>query len=711
MSSNLFHSKKDKDDCLEYCAEQFNKRKITNPSLEYYSKLIYITNTAPKDISTNDCLEFWSIFQEIIAKTVKNRGTDPLPWVMQQFPFGIWRIHHGDENIKMEKLPTLWKGLVSRHDEGAYQIHNYNNPLEFNEEYTIGSDIEDDKFIWTLLIGEQEGREVLVGSVNVGEIDAFSMVPHLPNFSGNQASSTLAKWSLDPDEGLYQWQRRPAGHRIVGIGSFMESSKDNLIINSIILYVPENAPGVEIKRDGKIAKVTIDPKKFLTNSGEELVDVTVEKGDDGTITYTDHRPIWIVDGQHRTRGMALSSRGFNSSIPVILTHGGGEKPVSLSEVAKLFAEINTLSKPLDAYQTHYLAHKFSIISPLKKFNYAPPDQGKTPEDKQEREITRRLYQLGCMLTDQTDGPWYNGVGLIDAPGPKSFSRIFLPRWLEISRKWFEKSKKSESKKDIYSDPQLTVDEIFDDLTAYLSAWQETANYHMKQKPVWTYMPNAYRWLSNVGRNTSWLEQKQAMVEIVLELLPFCTEVRKTRGLKSTKKNYQDILSPIRGIDWRNQNFGVWWVQNNQRGGPQYVAKWIKQSIIRNKNRTPDEINSRDINDVDHGIALWAPPSSPVITSTKGATGTSIILTWQNGNVYDAPRSVSFFNKSTQKTRLITDFKWTFDVPTGKEDQPSVAKCIINLDNSYMKVDWELEVLLITHNRMTRAEFITPKDLL
>ena len=92
----------------------------------------------------------------------------------------------------IDNAPTLWEGQVSRQDGGAYQVHNYLRPLKRTSgnqppnpegpENSVPGGFDDDSIIsWELMIAKQQGRDVLVGAVNVAEIDAVCMVPHLPN--------------------------------------------------------------------------------------------------------------------------------------------------------------------------------------------------------------------------------------------------------------------------------------------------------------------------------------------------------------------------------------------------------------------------------------------------------------------------------------------------------------------------------------------------
>ena len=81
--------------------------------------------------------------------------------------------------------------------------------------------------------------------------------------------------------------------------------------------------------------------------------------------FEDQRPFTIIDGQHRVRGAANSVDSYNQRILVVLL------PSSISEnvAGRLFAEINTLSRPLNDKHRMFLAHRFKVFSPEPKFTF------------------------------------------------------------------------------------------------------------------------------------------------------------------------------------------------------------------------------------------------------------------------------------------------------------------------------------------------------
>ena len=533
------------------------------------------------------------------------------------------------------------------------------------------------EFSWNLHIAYQDEKELLVGVAPIIEIDAACSVPHLPDqATSSEASILLARWAMADNEGLKEWQRRPDVRRIQAIQNFMDANDENMILNSIMLYIPENAKGVSIEREGDNATVKVDLKEFLQPRGNHLVDVVVSEDDDGNKIFEDHRPIWIVDGQHRTRGMALSPRGAETKVPVIILHAEeSEGGVNLSTIAKIFTEINTLAKPLDFFQENYLSYKFKITSGEKTQNYGNIDEAVDDQDKEYRRANRLMYELAARLDSTDDGPFESGVQLAEGRGPAQMARIKLKLWLQHTRSWYIGN-------GVYSDPNITIDEIYDELNSYFQAWSDTVNHD-----DYTHMNGVDRWRANFGGNQSHLEQSDQLVRVCMVMLfPWAREIATLRGLDIDVDGFSELLEPIRGIDWWDDK-----VEQYFRKGAEKSAKWLRiwlqQAILHQEVRTVDEVDSGDRDLVHHGRALYAQPSEPELEVDRGAIDTIIELVWQHGNVFDKPTNKLITNDN-EEIRL--DDEWSFE--SNDPLTPNVGTMTITMPNSEVDADgWILEV--------------------
>ena len=135
----------------------------------------------------------------------------------------------------------------------------------------------------------------------------------------------------------------------------------NIVANSALLFSPPGEDSINTNSDGI---VTIDFSKFLKGSKffiGSYMDQWME--DESSELSADLRPMWLIDGQHRTRGLSQSEIGSQMEIPIILF----TDEFSLNQSAKVFAEINTLQKPLAPLHTLFMQHRFKIRMGEKRF--------------------------------------------------------------------------------------------------------------------------------------------------------------------------------------------------------------------------------------------------------------------------------------------------------------------------------------------------------
>ena len=207
---------------------------------------------------------------------------------------------------------------------------------------------------WPISKIEQKGATFYISSARVCEVDAACSVPSLPE---EISSSEAGERVLDPDIGDDEWQRRLAPKRLNSIRTFIEKS-NNIIANTPLLFIRPDSEGVSINADQN--ELTVDFEEFLLKvSDSQYLDAIQE--------IEDYRPIWLIDGQHRVRGMSRSETGKDLYVPIIIF----PSDLSLSEAAKIFAEINTLQEGLTNLHTLFMQHRFHIPSPKAKRDFSP----------------------------------------------------------------------------------------------------------------------------------------------------------------------------------------------------------------------------------------------------------------------------------------------------------------------------------------------------
>ena len=133
--------------------------------------------------------------------------------------------------------------------------------------------------------------------------------------------------------------------------------KANRILNSVILYIPPESiesedAAITLDESEDTAKLTIDVGKFLQ-----------EHEDGSRRTYQelhphrDTRPLMLIDGQHRTRGGAISPEGKDKRVPIVIL----PPTYSLADAARTFTEINAGSEKLDKLLQLHLRHRFPQV--------------------------------------------------------------------------------------------------------------------------------------------------------------------------------------------------------------------------------------------------------------------------------------------------------------------------------------------------------------
>ena len=189
---------------------------------------------------------------------------------------------------------------------------------------------------WDLRLVEQHGQVAFIGSAPICEIDAVSSVPWL---DPSMESHDFGRRTLDPTEMKNEWQRVVDVGRIGDIKGFA-NDKSNSLFNPIILYADTSHESVFLNRRGRKANLQIN-FDFLRRRGfGGFTDYIVSPSE------KDLRPLWIIDGQHRTRGFAISENGYDAYVPVVIIPGDGTDEMH-AKVAKIFTEINTESVPVE----------------------------------------------------------------------------------------------------------------------------------------------------------------------------------------------------------------------------------------------------------------------------------------------------------------------------------------------------------------------------
>ncbi len=421
-----------------------------------------------------------------------------------------------------------------------------------------------EKIEWNLIPIVQKGQRFFIGKAKISEIDAVCSVPQLP---GEMDSAETAKRVLNPKRGGDQWQRRVDEKRVLSIRDFVGKG-DNLIANSAILYAPDH-PAIEC---GSTGSFTVDFAKFLDK---------VEGGGRGK--WCDHkgkndlRPVWLIDGQHRTRGLAQSEIGVELDIPIILF----PPEFSLGQSAKIFSEINTLQVKLSALHTLYMQHRFGIPSPTAKRDFTRPwDEG--GEINSNSRSNHYSYECAAYLAQNKNGPLFNMIKILDSNSSRS-TIIQASQWVDFSRSWFGEG-------GIYGPfcPE-SQDVINEEVENYFSAFIETCNHD-----GWS--DNKPRWTGSGSRKG--LIERHGPSQALLRIYPAVWRKARMGTDESpiSVKTFKRVLAPLKWVDWLSPDLkGVFggsgerprtalrvWLINAIEHGEVYSLEEVMSDSIKSK---------------------------------------------------------------------------------------------------------------------------------
>jgi len=184
----------------------------------------------------------------------------------------------------------------------------------------------------------------------IGFLPAIELlkISEVPSFSVSKTHFAIATEALDTQ--IEQWQRTLEEEKVNKIkGSYNDSNKDNLMANPILLGVAKQnllPPNISI---------TIG-QKFITHKGDV---VPIENLYTINLSYEieKHRPLWILDGQHRVHGMSESNQR-NEYIPFVLLHESNlYNPAFLAEI---FTHVTTGAKPMEPIHGEWMKYAFRL---------------------------------------------------------------------------------------------------------------------------------------------------------------------------------------------------------------------------------------------------------------------------------------------------------------------------------------------------------------
>lgn len=575
---NKFTSPLEIEERLLKYSEFFDELNQLNiPTLSPFSSISIIEENNNVSLETKYILSNFSNLisdlEDINGELKNNISEEPLSFI-----WGGWRLDESREFNKGYENGYFKKSYIEKGI--SEQITIYENPPPSTK--------------WKIQKINQKGYTFYVGKAQVNQIAQSSCVPALPpKISTIETANRILGYSQTATE----WQREMDRERILKIENFISQSA-SVIANAPMLYINDSS-AVDIDDESITIHFNQFLKKQKTGIHEGLyVDRIKEDDYDefGNSIYQDFRPLWIIDGQHRLRGIHQNEEMQDIEIPIIIfpTDFGS------TNTAKIFAEINTLQKKLDPLHELFMQHKFCIdhVNIKRKFlDYT------SITIEEARNTNRELDWLHSRANHLA----YRIAARLSKSGALKGRIKFLPQnqenptyilasadqWLNYARNIFYskcyKYNKEGAKAYIFNpnDEESVMNEediFYIELNNYFNAFKSTC--------IEDWPAENPRW-SSTGQNKGLIQSKSHFI-ILIEIYNLVYRITKERNKRNNtnglilEEHFKRTLEPLRNIDWLDRELINQYGGGGEKGRRSLEA-WMIDAIIHGEKYSFKEI--------------------------------------------------------------------------------------------------------------------------
>lgn len=547
--------------------EDFNSNKASNPT----------SNRQDRDYWKDSfCMEEFGSSIEAFLSSKPSKGKKRYDFVWNEW--------------NLEKQQTFTRGYLNENFSYSYidkgeteQTHVYKqappNP------------------VWSLTPIVQKGSTFFLSKAPVNQIAQSSYVPSLPPLLDIESTANRV---LDPSLKSNEWQREVDAKRIIKISNFIAES-GNIIANTPMIFIKDSS-AASIENN----ELTIHFDKFLklektgVNTGK-LIDRKrrAKKDENGNIVYDDYRPLWLIDGQHRIKGIHRNEDEHQIEVPIIIF----PSEFGMDATAKVFAEINTLQKKLDPLHELFMQHRFYIdhTNVKRKFlNYTrttlfdAEKEGWAAEWEHSR-ANHLSYEILALLAK--DGPLKDRIQFLKQNKRDNRLLVKADQWVNYARDWFFNAfrYRGEEIDNYLAIPDETIEMslrelFFKEVKNYFDAWVQTCNHD-----EWT--DNKNRW-TNSSQNKSLLE-KQTHFIILIELFNLTHRLAKEKKRECHEpgilrvSDFARILTPFKYVDWIHTDIINTYPGSGEKGRRSLEA-WMSDALISGVQRNQDEVLDSNI---------------------------------------------------------------------------------------------------------------------
>ena len=505
---------------------------------------------------------FWNRFQLFIDglrsdDLIQSKVLDKYPTSKDPVPiaWGYWNFLHSN---------PVTRGYSDHH------VHMIQDPSNPSGRHVYKR--RPKEFAWDLVPVKHGGKVAFyTTSAPINQIDAVSSVPSIKE--GISVSETSRRIQ-DPRLKNHEWQRELQSGRLVSIGNFLDE-ETNTFANSVMLFSLDH-PSVKWEGGSSAAtRLKVDFNFLKEDPNQTIGHLTDHHGS------IDKRPIAIIDGQHRIRGGMMSDRGHKQEIPIILI----PKMSSHQKAAKYFAEINTLSVPLDTLHEMFMRHKFALSSHKPGMSYAHFDPTKKKKTRRDR-ANRLAYEVAAYLNlhgggyEDESGALQNLI-LMLKENTSEFNKVVyrIDLWVKHSYPWFMDSGPY-GPPDKGDDKKESKDQIFLEISNYFEAFRAICNDGWED--------GLDRWLGyeempskGSAKGLRPLIQFATPARSLLDIFPLVYRSIKPKfdGEVISIEEFRKSLAPLGNIDWLNSD-----LINTYSGSGEYpwqsLRRWMKDALGR-----------------------------------------------------------------------------------------------------------------------------------
>ena len=263
---------------------------------------------------------------------------------------------------------------------------------------------------------------------------------------------------------------------------------------------------------------------------------------------------------------------------------------SLSQSAKIFAEINTLQKKLTPLHTLFMQHRFGIPSPVAKRDFRRPWRPSEPDTWDSR-ANHLSYECAAYLTSNAGGPLEGRIRILDQNAPR-FSIMQASQWVDFSRSWFLQGS-------IYApDCPENQASINKEVENYFRAFVQTCNHD-------GWEDDRPRWVS--GAKNKGLIQRHGPSQALLRVYPTVWRIAR-RGEKASpipQARFEAVLKPLT------------WVGGSGERPRTSLRVWMETAMLNGKSYSLSEVMSSDIHS-EAGKGMLASPGNGILVVVDGS---------------------------------------------------------------------------------------------